>query len=234
MKKLLSGFLVILILLNFVLCNGAYAQQGGSPNEKPSNKGVMGQASASNTIGAELAEEGTTSKIQGSVAKTTTDALSYGASIIGVVTGLISRLLNVFIAFQIDLVIAQVTFGIENNELNYLFTIDRCVFNRVPLFNINYFNTEDTYKVGTAELQASAGNNAIKESIAGAYYISRIVAVSISVLVLIYIGIRMALSTVASEQARYKKMLTSWVESIVILFLMIYIISAVIQLGEIL
>ena len=44
----------------------------------------------------------------------------------------------------------------------------------------------------------------------------------------------MALSTVASEQARYKKMLVSWVESIVVLFAMLYIISAVITVGEIL
>ena len=43
----------------------------------------------------------------------------------------------------------------------------------------------------------------------------------------------MALSTVASEQARYKKMLVSWVESIVVLFAMLYIISAVITVGEI-
>ena len=235
MKKVLSAFLIVLILLNFILCNGAYAA-GGSPNTKQRNSAYTNTNSTkvSNGVLAELGEEGTTSTTQGSSSKTETSALSYGASIVGVVTGLLARLLNVFIALQVDLIMAQLTYGVEDNKLQYLFTIDRCVFNRVPLFNINYFNVEDEYKVGDTTIQASSSNNAIKQGIAGAYYISRVVAVSISVLVLIYIGIRMALSTVASEQARYKKMLVSWVESIVILFLMIYIISIVISLGEIL
>ena len=42
----------------------------------------------------------------------------------------------------------------------------------------------------------------------------------------------MGLSTVASEQARYKKMLIAWVESFVIMFLMLYIISFIIIFGE--
>ena len=36
MKKVLSAFLIVLILLNFILCNGAYAA-GGSPNTKQRN-----------------------------------------------------------------------------------------------------------------------------------------------------------------------------------------------------
>lgn len=41
---------------------------------------------------------------------------------------------------------------------------------------------------------------------------------------LIYVGIRMALSTVASEEAKYKKMLKDWVVSFVLVFLLQYII----------
>ena len=42
----------------------------------------------------------------------------------------------------------------------------------------------------------------------------------------------MAISSVATEQAKYKKMLLSWVESIVILFLMPYIMSLLFNVGE--
>lgn len=232
MKKVISACLVVLILLNFMLCNSAYAT--GSSSDKPEeDSAYFGNGAPTNDALPELAEEGTTDG-GGGAGKQEASMLGYGASAVGVVTGILARLLNIVIALQVDLIMAQLTYGVEDGKLQYFFTIDRCVFNRVPLFNINYFNTDATYKVGDATIDANASNIKIKEGIAGAYYISRVLAVSISVLVLIYIGIRMAVSTVASEQARYKKMLVSWVESIVVLFAMLYIISAVITLGEIL
>lgn len=42
----------------------------------------------------------------------------------------------------------------------------------------------------------------------------------------------MAISTVATDQAKYKKMLISWVESFVIMFLMLYIMNFIIIIGE--
>lgn len=237
MKKIISWLLIVLIVFNFIFCNGSYATgegQGQSGDNPEKDSAFLENGTPSETVIVELGEEGTTSQTQDSATKVTTNAISYGASIIGVVTGLISRLLNVFIALQIDLIMGQLTYGTEDGELQYWFTIDRCVFNRIPLFNINYFNTDPTYKVGDTEITASESNIAIKKGITGVYYICRIIALVIGLLVLIYIGIRMALSTVASEQARYKKMLMAWVESIIILFLMLYIISFVINLGEIL
>ena len=232
MKKVISAMLTLLILLNFTLCNNAYAAGKGS-DDPQTNSAYFGNATPSNGVAAEMVDEGTVSTTQGSASKTEMGSNSYGASIIGVVTGILSRILNVFIALQIDLIMAQLTYGVEDGKMQYFFSIDRCVFNRVPLFNINYFDTEATYKVGATEITANQSNIKIKEGIAGAYYISRVLAVSISLFVLIYIGIRMAISTVASEQARYKKMLVSWVESIVVLFAMLYIISAVITVGEV-
>lgn len=232
MKKCISCLLVVLMIFNFIFCNGAYAAGSGMDGEEKDNP-FLGNGTPSEGVAAEQIEQGTASQTQDSATKVTTSAMSYGASIIGVVTGVIARLLNAFIALQIDLIIGQLTYGTEDGELQYFFTIDRAVFNRVPLFNINYFNTDDTYKVGNTEITASKSNIAIKEGITSVYYICRILALSIGLVVLIYIGIRMALSTVASEQAKYKKMLVSWVESIIIIFVMVYIISAVINFGEI-
>ena len=109
MKKVLSAFLVVLILLNFILCNGAYAA-GGSTDSEQRNSAYTNTNSTkvSNGIFAELGEEGTTSTKNGDSAKTETSALSYGASIVGVVTGLLARLLNVFIAFQVDLIMESI------------------------------------------------------------------------------------------------------------------------------
>ncbi len=63
-----------------------------------------------------------------------------------------------------------------------------------------------------------------RTAIAKWYYILRLISVAILLVILIYVGIRMALSTIASEQAKYKQMLVDWVTSLALLFLLHYII----------
>lgn len=51
------------------------------------------------------------------------------------------------------------------------------------------------------------------------YYALRTIASAILLVVLIYVGIRMAMSTVSAEQkASYKKMLVDWTVSLVLIF----------------
>lgn len=238
MKKVVSIILLILLTFNFIFCNNAYA---GEPDSQKTKTEKTYTEEGSVEIGegteGEILEEGTTSQTQDSPSKVQTSMLSYGTSIVGAVTGVIARLINV-IVLQIDLVMAQLTYATEDGDIAYWFTIERCVFNRIPLFNINYFNTYDdgagTYKVGDIEISANQSNAKVKTSISGVYYICRFVAMALGLLVLIYIGIRMAISTVATDQAKYKKMLISWVESFIIMFLMLYIMSFIINFGELL
>ena len=184
MKKVISVMLILLILLNFTLCNNAYAAGQGA-DDPQTNSAYFDNSPPSNGAMGQLIDEGTTPVKQGDQNQVEASSGSYGASIIGVVTGILARILNVFLALQVDLIMAQLTYGVEDGEMKYFFSIDRCVFNRVPLFNINYFDTEATYKVGETEVTASQSNIKIKEGIAGAYYISRVLAVSISLFVLI-------------------------------------------------
>ncbi len=231
MKKTIALLLVILLMFNFIFASGVYATQsdddegGGSPWGKPVNYSPESFT--------KLEESGTASN--GS-SDTSFTLGSLGASVLGFITGIIARLLNAFIAFQIDLIMSDLTCSTETTngeeEFQFFFTIDRAVFNRVPLFNVNYFDTEDTYTVGDTELQANESNLAIKESITSVYFLCRIIALAIGLLVLIYIGIRMAISTIASDQAKYKKMLVSWIESVIIIFLMPYLISLIFSFGE--
>lgn len=64
----------------------------------------------------------------------------------------------------------------------------------------------------------------IRKNIAAWYYTLRIFAISALLVVLLYIGIRMAISTVASDQAKYKKMITDWLVSFGLVFLLHYIV----------
>ena len=70
-----------------------------------------------------------------------------------------------------------------------------------------------------------------RTAIAKWYYIIRLIAASALLVILIYVGIRMALSTVATEEAKYKKMLVDWVTSIALLFVLHYIIIFILTIN---
>lgn len=74
----------------------------------------------------------------------------------------------------------------------------------------------------------------LKSLIAVWYYIIRLLAVAAMCVVLVGIGIKMAISTVASDKATYKRMLVDWVTGIILIFTMHYIMYFAITVNEIL
>lgn len=104
-----------------------------------------------------------------------------------------------------------------------VFTIYKVVFNGINMFDANYL------------LDNGNTNNihvAIKEKVSIWYYNIRNLAIILSLLVLLYIGIRMALSTVSSDKARYKKMLIAWLESFILIFFIHYLILISMYLSQ--
>lgn len=106
------------------------------------------------------------------------------------------------------------------------FTIYGTVLGKYEIFNINYLEIpedNDTSLMGI-----------IKYNVIKYYGIMRNLSIAISLFVLIYIGIRMAISTVAGDKAKYKKMLCDWLASLILVFFMhflIIIISYIMQKG---
>lgn len=99
------------------------------------------------------------------------------------------------------------------------FTIHDAVFNDIEVFDANYLLNNDDGNDNNNKYYSS-----IKKSVAEWYYSIRNIAIIISLVVLIYVGIRMAISTVAEEEAKYKKMLIGWVQSFILIFILHYII----------
>lgn len=87
-------------------------------------------------------------------------------------------------------------------------------FNKIPILDINFFKFD-----GVSDTVLT-----FRTGVAGWYYTMRLIAMMALLVILIYIGIRMAISTIASEKAMYKKMLVDWVTSLALLFLLHYII----------
>lgn len=96
------------------------------------------------------------------------------------------------------------------------------LFNKIALLDVNFFNILDN---------GSVVSN-IRNSIAGWYYVMRMIAAAILLCVLIYVGIRMAITTIASDKAAYKKMLVDWCCSLALIFLLQYIILFTFAVNE--
>lgn len=89
-------------------------------------------------------------------------------------------------------------------------------FNKYKLLDINFFDFEG--------LEEGSYLYLFRMSIAEWYAIMKLIAAAILLVILIYVGIRMALSTIADDKAKYKKMLADWIVSLVLIFVLQYII----------
>lgn len=90
------------------------------------------------------------------------------------------------------------------------------------------------YKDGNEEVVTSKQSTAISLSatISKWYYSIRNLALIVMMLVLVYIGIRMMLSSIAAEKSKYQKMLGDWVISMCLVFLLQYIMVFAVNINE--
>ncbi len=84
------------------------------------------------------------------------------------------------------------------------------------------------------EVPTSKQNTALELSsnISKWYYTIRNMALIFMMLILAYIGIRMMVSSVASEKSKYKKMLSDWVVSMCLMFVLQYIMVFAVNINE--
>lgn len=138
----------------------------------------------------------------------------------GILT-LIPRIIAMGIGLGINILTAQVAYmdgttkGADVDILeNIVITPFEIFFNKIQILDVNFLDF--SIKDGTTKV--------FRTAVAEWYYIMRLISVSILLLILIYVGIRMAISTVASEKAMYKKTLVDWFTSLALVFLLQYII----------
>lgn len=242
-KKLLAVLLIIVLVFNFICTSHVYADLDDESTGIPESNG---SGTVDPNAAQELIDNGKDSD---------GNEPTIGSTLIGLIFQTIALMFNSF-PMTIQIFMTQMAknptasnnplkdaadFTIDlvslNTNVKDFFTIERTVFNEVALFNIDVFDLDDTYTVGSGADQETINQSPtilkLKESTAGWFYACRLLAMMINLCVLIYIGIKMAISTVSSEEARYKKMLISWLESMVVLFLLHYIMSFAISLGNI-
>ena len=133
----------------------------------------------------------------------------------------------------------------------YSLTPEEIFKGNVLMFNVDFFGTPKQIQEHTSTTKDKDGNdvqqvdyyyyvddegNEVKTSkqdigqqlgtAISSWYVSiRNIALVCMMIVLLYIGIRMLLSTLASDKAKYKQMLQDWLVGLLLLFLMHYIMA---------
>ena len=203
-QKIIFIVTIILIIMN-VICNVVLATNGEASRE--TNDGVI----VINEIDTEE-EDDTWTLVDG---------------LLGVLDGLmaiVSKILGLpflLIAVGIQGVLTQIA-KMGGESIEGWVTPDDIFFNRLAITDINFFNLNT----------GADAIDTIRLNIATWYYVLRVLAMVALLAVLIYVGIKMALSTIASEQAMYKKMLTNWAVSFALIFLLNYIIMFVLEVND--
>lgn len=105
-------------------------------------------------------------------------------------------------------------------------------FRNLPIFYANFFNTSDGINADN-DSYALKSNEILRPVISNVYKYLRNLCVVLMMLVLLYMGIRIIVSSVSSEQAKYKNMLVDWLVGISLLFLMHYIMSFIMNVNDV-
>lgn len=112
-------------------------------------------------------------------------------------------------------------------------TVESLFFNKLPITDANFFNFETA---GGYSLLDENGDPTVlyslRQSLAGWYIIIRNLSIAVLLFVLIYTGIRMAITTISEKKAECKKRLIDWLVAIVIVFFLHFFMYLVLYIND--
>lgn len=114
----------------------------------------------------------------------------------------------------------------------FLVSPEKIFSGEVALLDINIINPNTKYVDNNGNEIESTPAQVLQETIASWYVALRNLAIVGLLSVLVYVGIRIIMSSTASDKAKYKQMFTDWLVAICLLFFMHYIMSFSITMVE--
>ncbi len=158
------------------------------------------------------------------------DIINY---IIGLPT-LIVKIPLIGLARAVEVTVTAAARIVSTENGNSVITIEDIIFNKVPLFDINIFDFSEAggIKIDSQNSQGSEVILAVRENIANWYFAFRNFTIVVLLAILIYLGIRMAITSIAEEKAHYKRMLVDWFVSFFIVLFIHYFLAIVLSLNE--
>ncbi len=115
---------------------------------------------------------------------------------------------------------------------------DEIFMNKIESLNANFFREIEDYDDLSEEQKELTNENrqshlqTLKQLIQNWYIALRYIAIIGLSCVLVYVGIRMVISSTAGDKAKYKKMLMDWVVALCLIFFMHYIMAFGMTLSE--
>lgn len=215
-KKLILSILIILSIFN---CIAFQKNVFASDELKDENFEEVMEGVPDNSMDSMLNDGESTASPNG---QTTKKKIKSSPSFGGATASLLARILNVIPSIM-NIVMSYVINSQQTSSGNIEFTIYDLLQNEYDLFNINFFSVPSN---------GSSVRKIISENIAVWFYGVRNLAVGISLLILIYVGIRMAGSTLAVDKAKYMELAMYWVKAFCLIFVMQYIILIAINLSN--
>mgnify|MGYP001025065148 CR=1 FL=1 len=129
---------------------------------------------------------------------------------------------------NIESLINGVILQIEQITDDIHYTIEDIVYNRIPLLDPNILSGT----AGGVELQSGSTLEKIRNLIAGWYVSFRNISIILILVMLIYTGLRMALTMSAQGKADFKQQLYTWVKCMAMVFILHYVIFLVLNLNN--
>lgn len=104
---------------------------------------------------------------------------------------------------------------------------DRVVFNSVPLLDINFINPADH-----SLFWSGTGYTSIGSAVRNVYFTGMSIGLGFFGIIVAVMAIRLAISSIASEKAKYKEAIVNWLTALILLFALHYILSFVFYINE--
>ncbi len=124
--------------------------------------------------------------------------------------------------------------GLTDESLNFgipvtKYSPEKIFSGSVPALDINFISPKDW---GDEDLNKHSIANSLHETIASWYVAIRNLTVVGLMIVLVYVGIRMVLSSTASDKAKYKQMILDWLVAMCLVFFLHYIMAFTITVTD--
>lgn len=110
-----------------------------------------------------------------------------------------------------------------NNSLGFPL-IDEIVFNKIAFFDPNFINPPQGSGNSPAEI--------LQSTVSSMYYTLFVIACSVFILAALVIGIKLAVTSIASQKAQYKQAITNWAIGIVMLFTVHFLMAGIFAINE--
>lgn len=140
-----------------------------------------------------------------------------------IAVGVGTAILSIGKIIKTYLIVSIVTGSMLNSSFQLPFIVispENIIQNKVGMFDINFFSENNEKNENDNSVNIS---DELHITIAKWYYLIRNLVIVIFMILLIYIGIKILITSISEDKAKYKKMLVDWFVSFALVFVIHYI-----------